>query len=114
MIERVLAIVDANPAARPDDRSLIWMIRACTGAHGPRAESLLLTVATGDDDSTGIGDIKHGERAKEPDWKRAFTLGSDLNGKAINSARGSALRSEERRVGKECVSTCRSRWSPYH
>src|SRR3546814_15050044 len=31
---------------------------------------------------------------------------------------GSAIwhgdRSEERRVGKECVSTCRSRWSPYH
>src|SRR3546814_12620897 len=26
----------------------------------------------------------------------------------------SASRSEERRVGKECVSTCRSRWSPYH
>src|SRR3546814_13716683 len=24
------------------------------------------------------------------------------------------LRSEERRVGKECVRTCRSRWSPYH
>src|SRR3546814_11672481 len=25
-----------------------------------------------------------------------------------------ALRSEERRVGNECVSRCRSRWSPYH
>src|SRR3546814_9421316 len=25
-----------------------------------------------------------------------------------------AIRSEERRVGKECVSTCRSRWSPDH
>src|SRR3546814_15372026 len=25
-----------------------------------------------------------------------------------------AVRSEERRVGKACVSTCRSRWSPYH
>src|SRR3546814_11898293 len=25
-----------------------------------------------------------------------------------------AARSEERRVGKECVGTCRSRWSPYH
>ena len=25
-----------------------------------------------------------------------------------------ALRSEERRVGKECTSWCRSRWSPYH
>src|SRR3546814_12714317 len=24
------------------------------------------------------------------------------------------FRSEERRVGKECVSTCRSRWTPYH
>ena len=24
------------------------------------------------------------------------------------------LRSEERRVGKECTSWCRSRWSPYH
>src|SRR3546814_2605368 len=27
---------------------------------------------------------------------------------------GEGRRSEERRVGKECVSTCRSRWSPYH
>src|SRR3546814_16555181 len=27
---------------------------------------------------------------------------------------GSNNRSEERRVGKECVSRCRSRWSPYH
>src|SRR3546814_13664098 len=27
---------------------------------------------------------------------------------------GGALRSEERRVGTECVSTCRSRWAPYH
>src|SRR3546814_18964563 len=27
---------------------------------------------------------------------------------------GGVYRSEERRVGKECVSTCSSRWSPYH
>src|SRR3546814_19555205 len=27
---------------------------------------------------------------------------------------GQRPRSDERRVGKECVSTCRSRWSPYH
>src|SRR3546814_14415771 len=32
---------------------------------------------------------------------------------ATNAANASK-RSEERRVGKECVSTCRSRWSPYH
>src|SRR3546814_2163892 len=30
------------------------------------------------------------------------------------AARITTRRSEERRVGKECVSTCRSRWSPYH
>src|SRR3546814_3428861 len=29
-------------------------------------------------------------------------------------AGSASSRSEERRVGKECVSTCRSRWSPYH
>src|SRR3546814_14020696 len=47
--------------------------------------------------------------------------GNGLNG-AIGSAQTEKLetgltlnlRSEERRVGKECVSTCRSRWSPYH
>src|SRR3546814_11822504 len=32
----------------------------------------------------------------------------------LGRERGSADRSEERRVGKECVRTCRSRWSPYH
>src|SRR3546814_3335033 len=43
-------------------------------------------------------------------------------GGSRDSARGQRLpgrrprfsRSEERRVGKECVRTCRSRWSPYH
>src|SRR3546814_3378828 len=34
-------------------------------------------------------------------------------GRHVHEA-GHVLRSEERRVGKECVSTCRSRWSPYH
>src|SRR3546814_7941234 len=32
----------------------------------------------------------------------------------LGAAPGRDTRSEERRVGKECVSTCRSRWSPYH
>src|SRR3546814_2686789 len=42
----------------------------------------------------------------------AFLLGQRLHRLAdMHLAR---LRSEERRVGKECVSTCRSRWSPYH
>src|SRR3546814_20287022 len=38
---------------------------------------------------------------------------SRIDHSKIRSSRSRA-RSEERRVGKECVSTCRSRWSPYH
>ena len=34
-----------------------------------------------------------------------------LKGRAINKTE---RRSEERRVGKECLRLCRSRWSPYH
>src|SRR3546814_19815845 len=44
------------------------------------------------------------------------TLAAPLGGGfAVVSGRWDrGRRSEERRVGKECVSTCRSRWSPYH
>src|SRR3546814_5335698 len=34
--------------------------------------------------------------------------------KVTNHGHQADPRSEERRVGKECVSTCRSRWAPYH
>src|SRR3546814_12715191 len=42
-----------------------------------------------------------------PEAGTTYTVAVHLNG-VLDS------RSEERRVGKECVSTCRSRWSPYH
>src|SRR3546814_12582135 len=35
-------------------------------------------------------------------------------GEVLIEVKATGIRSEERRVGKECVSTCRSRWSPYH
>src|SRR3546814_3317624 len=38
----------------------------------------------------------------------------DVPGDYARPGRPWCRRSEERRVGKECVSTCRSRWSPYH
>src|SRR3546814_13759076 len=43
-------------------------------------------------------------------------INSDEEVSSLGSAPliAAAARSEERRVGKECVSTCRSRWSPYH
>ena len=39
--------------------------------------------------------------------------GLNMTMKAFGNS-GSPMRSEERRVGKECASMCRSRWSPYH
>src|SRR3546814_11558734 len=45
-----------------------------------------------------------GLSAKPDDARYRYTLQSRVQD----------LRSEERRVGKECVSTCRSRWTPYH
>src|SRR3546814_20862836 len=40
-------------------------------------------------------------------------LGVPIDGKGPINAKATD-RSEERRVGQKCVSTCRSRWSPYH
>src|SRR3546814_14451673 len=41
-------------------------------------------------------------------------LRPDLYQRPIMVDQGTEDRSEESRVGQECVSTCRSRWSPYH
>src|SRR3546814_2727918 len=72
----------------------------------------------------GVALIEHVED-DQPDVVPLFELPSDHRFKQrvagdrcqIGIIDKSALRndrSEERRVGKECVSTCRSRWSPYH
>src|SRR3546814_4598841 len=55
---------------------------------------------------TGLGQDAH-----QGFLLKLFKSGHD--GQTPNQFRYEA-RSEERRVGKECVSTCRSRWSPYH
>src|SRR3546814_17120000 len=43
---------------------------------------------------------------------RTPQVGAQRSGRPVAGQK--TWRSEERRVGKECVSTCRSRWSPYH
>ena len=42
-----------------------------------------------------------------------LALNAEAQQKAIDT-HGESIRSEERRVGKECIAVCRSRWSPYH
>src|SRR3546814_14878546 len=55
--------------------------------------------------------VAPGQRHQPPHRERQ----GPVDGKAPRHvADGEAGRSEERRVGKECVSACRSRWSPYH
>src|SRR3546814_8143988 len=64
------------------------------------------------DDARGINEVamnfRHGNPMLEQnlhDVRFALQFGKDRDVSG-------AIRSEERRVGKECVSTCRSRWSP--
>src|SRR3546814_15856171 len=62
-------------------------------------------------DNQNVKDTIHRSKAVgEPPLLLSFSVFN-----AIRDAVASAQdRSEERRVGKECVSTCRSRWWPYH
>src|SRR3546814_19862651 len=71
------------------------------------------TVVTARDVEAVLGDGGEGVSLAEPadliaraidDWAREQLLRNE----------GDGDRSEERRVGNECVSTCRSRWSPNH
>ena len=56
-------------------------------------------------DTGGTRDVGHVKATKAPEGA--------TTGAATGGATG-GVRSEERRVGKECPQLCRSRWSPYH
>src|SRR3546814_5649843 len=54
-------------------------------------------------------------RASSDDLEVDTKISADARDDASRARENwASTRSEERRVGKECVSTCRSRWSPYH
>src|SRR3546814_19629639 len=57
--------------------------------------------------------VKH-FRAALQGWRVPFAVEVHACGIGAQMPVETAVRSEERRVGKECVSTCRSRWSPSH
>src|SRR3546814_13024111 len=85
----------------------------------------------GDDDvepqKRGVGKVaEQREPARRHDDRIEFVAVKDQQASAVDGGmhrlfpdldtaeiRACELRSEERRVGKECVSTCRYRWSPY-
>src|SRR3546814_15575110 len=94
----------AAAARQSGDRTLRPLCDEISGANGdPDRRSL---------SARGDG---HGRPAarRETDPRIAPAVGPCAAQPAARP-RVKLVRSEERRVGKECVSTCRSRWSPYH
>src|SRR3546814_15975961 len=66
---------------------------------------------------TGCAVEDHEGCPKEPTWQiKAVRVVYDPVKARVKYSNASVelFRPEERRVGKECVSTCRSRWSPHH
>ena len=55
--------------------------------------------------------LKFGEFTLKSGRKSPFFMNA---GGYVTGSQLKKLRSEERRVGKECLRLCRSRWSPYH
>src|SRR3546814_18836089 len=92
----------------PEHTALVWGDRRWTwGQTAARVDALVAALR---DRGLGKGDAilvqaKNSNQMFESLWA-AFTLGAIWV--------PTNYRSEERRVGKECVSTCRSRWSTYH
>src|SRR3546814_11017800 len=80
------------------DAALYWFARMLAGGEDPRYVARRLARFAVED--IGLADPQALVQALAA-WDAYERLGSPE-------------RSEERRVGKGCVSTCRSRWSPYH
>ena len=119
------APVDGKPKANKDfdqkfleaqKKHLIEERAALTGQAQrleSEANSLIEDVEMGDvqfDDESGEGDTMVVERERDLALSaQARQMVADIDVELERMAR-----SEERRVGKECSSPCRSRWSPYH
>src|SRR3546814_17830031 len=94
------------------------LFRSCVPSHGPAAQSIQCAsgeAATAVTAATWVGRLfPHAQPAVLK--LTALGLGSRSLGPGLGPDSGPdpPCRSEERRVGQEGVSTCRSRWSPYH
>src|SRR3546814_13182029 len=81
------------------------------GDRGARARSSV-GVARGGQARARARPFRLGGGGRGRDRCRVVDRG--VHRRAAQPRRGARLRSEERRVGKEWVRTCRSRWAPYH
>jgi hypothetical protein len=92
MTERLFAAIDEKAVPRPKERTLVWLVRATQGEKGPHTLRFMLEVVTSGESDSGVAERIEGKSEnEETDIKRAFALGSFLDTRAMNSARGSAL-----------------------
>src|SRR3546814_14009455 len=114
MIARLGAIVARMAAAcaragRPVEDVVLLPVSKTFGPEAVRAAMSMGLTRFGENKAQEI--VRKASCIHDPgaDW---VMIGHLQTNKAKEAAR--LVRSEERRVGKECVSTCRSRWSPDH
>src|SRR3546814_20035148 len=100
-----------------------WSADVCSSdLSGRPAEAVARNIEDGGREIAEILDFRHSIPHLAVRPKRPTGVHVSPSGMWVPALRGFAApagmredeRSEERRVGKECVSTCRSRWSPYH
>ena len=81
----------------------------------PKARALIAKSAETVARLLKTGDAIYGVNTGFGKLAKTRIASADLSKLQINIVRSHAAgRSEERRVGKECIPPCRSRWSPYH
>src|SRR3546814_12018389 len=89
--------------AKVDGAEVAATLRPTAGLVASVSVAINDAKLSGDTDPLAVGAVKSDRLPFTP--KYAVSANADYRWN---------FRSEERRVGKECVSTCRSRWSPYH
>src|SRR3546814_21082831 len=95
------------------------LVRSVSGRADPKwGERPILVVETRGDDPIVDDDLLGALRGRVAPWWIPDAIVRIPNMPLASTGKIDKMRlrsrSEERRVGKECVSTCRSRWSPYH
>src|SRR3546814_16972884 len=96
----VITVGEDRPAGQDVHRAMAELVGALLQAKHPY--------------DRGVGDGAQRQDNLQVGHRRHFELQEGTAGTDLRTRRLVLRRSEERRVGKECVSTCRSRWSPDH
>src|SRR3546814_4624153 len=94
-----------------------WSSDVCSSDLRGWFQSSLLTGVAMDGAAPYRACLTHGFTVDAQGRKMSKSLGNGIEPREIIKTLGAdilRLRSAERRAGKECVSTCRTRWSPYH